>query len=337
MKVALLTPYYYETARGNAVTVRRIERYLSEAGCNVKVFSLDDPLHGFQADALRAFAPDLLHSFHALRCGTIAAELSQEMQLPFIITITGTDLYRGDESVFTAEEKPLFEKAAALVTFHDAVGARLATALPELRSRVKIIPQGVEVPEMLACEPEAETPFIFFLPAGIRPVKNILFCFRPLARLWSRYPQLRLVLAGPMLDYSYGEQVLAALADHPFSSWEGEVDNSAMPALFKSSHVVLNSSLSEGGMANSLLEAMAWGKPVLAADVEGNRSLVTDDCNGLLFVSAEDFIVKAERLLLDSSLRQRLGESGRLYVQQHCSAAGEAEGYLELYENILKH
>lgn len=335
LKVALLTPYYFESARGNAVTVQRIERHLGEAGCNVKVFSLDDPLNEFQADSLRTFSPDLLHSFHALHCGTIAAEVSRELQLPYIITITGTDLYRGVEPVFTAEERPLFANAAALVAFHAAIGARLVTALPELKRRVQIIPQGVEVPDISSCDPGAEAPFIFFLPAGIRPVKNILFCFRPLAQLWRRHPQLRFVLAGPILDESYGKKVLAALAANPFSSWRGEVHHAAMPALYNSSQVVLNSSVSEGGMANSLLEGMAYGKPVLAADVEGNRSLVADDLNGLLFRSAEDFLAKAERLLLDSRLRKRLGESGRLYVQQQCSAETEAERYLELYKNIL--
>lgn len=336
MKVALLTPYYIESARGNAVTVKRIERHLSEAGCNVRVFSLDDSSPGSLADAIELFAPDLLHSFHALRCGNLAAEVAKKLHLPYLITITGTDLYRGGESAFSLEEKALFANAAALVVFHDNIGARLAISFPELLSRVRIIPQGVEVSANADPDPQREDPFLFFLPAGIRPVKNILFCFRPLAQLWRKYPQVRFVLAGPLIDPGYGEKVLAAVAANPFSAWLGEVHHPDMPALYNSVHVVLNSSFSEGGMANTLLEGMACGKPVLASDIEGNRSLVVDDVNGLLFLSEEDFTAKAERLLLDRSLRQRLGESGRSYVLQHCSAQTEALSYLQLYRNILE-
>ncbi len=337
MKIALLTPYYFESSRGNAVTVRRIERHLREAGCDVKVFSLDDPLNESPIDPLKLYAPELVHSFHAIHCGTIAAEVSLEMNLPYIITITGTDLYRGDEAVFTTTEKPHIENAAALVAFHDDIGERVITVLPEFKSRVHIIPQGVELPDIALCEPEEEDPFIFFLPAGIRPVKNILFCFKPLAKLWEKYPQIRLVLAGPVLDYSYGEQVRAAVAANPFCSWQGEVPYADMPALYKACHVVLNCSFSEGGMANCLLEGMSYAKPVLASDVEGNRSLVANNINGLLFMSGEDFLERAERLLLDRALRERLGDFGRLYVQEQCSADMEAASYLDLYRKILKY
>jgi len=150
-----------------------------------------------------------------------------------------------------------------------------------------------------------------------------------------RYPQVKLVIAGPAIDADYTRQLLAKVATNPFSSWVGEVAYADMPALYWSAQVVLNTSLSEGGMANSILEGMAYGRPVLVSDIEGNRSLVSDDVNGYLFSSAEEFLDKAERLLLDEALRKRLAAAGRSYVLENCVADKEAKSYLELYLKIL--
>jgi len=286
-------------------------------------------------DAVSSFSPDILHAFHAVRCGALVAQIAAELHLPYILTITGTELYRGGGQELSQEEGLHLKTAAALVAFHEVIGRRVATDLPALADRLNIIPQGVELPDSLSPDELPESPFTFLLPAGIRPVKNLLFPFTPLAELNRRYPQVKLVIAGPAIDAEYTRQLLAAVAANPFSSWVGEVPYSAMPSLYSSVHVILNTSLSEGGMANSILEGMAYAKPVLVSDIEGNRSLVRDDENGFLFSSVGEFIDKAERLLLDRALRKRLAATGREYVLKNCSAGKEAASYLELYLNIM--
>lgn len=335
MRVAIITPFYLQSTRGNAVTVRRIECYLQKTGCVTAVFSLDMLTAAALKDAVRSFSPDVLHAFHAVRCGALIAQIAAELHLPYILTITGTDLYRGGEQEFSEEESLHLETAAALVAFHEVIGRRVVTYLPALADQLKIIPQGVEVPDNISPDILPESPFIFLLPAGIRPVKNILFPFTPLKILSRRYPQIKLVIAGAAIDADYTRQLLAEVAANPFSSWIGEVEFSAMSSHYRSAQVVLNTSLSEGGMANSILEGMAYGRPVLVSAVEGNLSLVKDAVNGFLFSSVEEFIDKAERLLLDKALRKRLGAAGRSYVLQNCSAGKEAASYLELYLNIM--
>jgi L-malate glycosyltransferase len=335
LRVAIITPFYLQATRGNAVTVRRIERYLRKVCCVTAVFSLDMLTSEALIEAVRSFSPDILHSFHAVRTGDVVAQISQDTRLPYLITITGTELYRGGETDFTEAESVLLKNAAALVVFHVVIGKRLSVKLPAEIHRLKIIPQGVEIPDINLPTSLPEVPFTFFLPAGIRPVKNINYCLKPLELLWRRYPQIRLVIAGPVLDAGYAEKVLEAVAAHPFSSWIGEIPNSAMPSLYRSAHVVLNTSFSEGGMANSILEGMAYNKPVLVSDIEGNRSLVADAVNGFLFSSEMEFIDKAERLLLDMDLRKRIAASGREYVLENCSAVKEATSYHELYNDIL--
>src|SRR5439155_19451102 len=127
----------------------------------------------------------------------------------------------------------------------------------------------------------------FLLPAGIRRVKNVLVPFGPLEALAGRHA-LRLLVAGPILEESEGVRLHAALKGADWATYLGEVPHAQMGSLLDRVDVVINSSLSEGGMANSVLEAMSRGKPVLASDIEGNRSVIDDGVDGLLFRTAAE-------------------------------------------------
>ena len=72
-------------------------------------------------------------------------------------------------------------------------------------------------------------------------------------------------------------------------------------------------------LGTSVLESLAVGTPVLA---NARNLAAVDHCrrgNGGLFYATRDEFIEAMRLLMgDQRLRQRLGESGRRYVNQHC-------------------
>jgi glycosyltransferase involved in cell wall biosynthesis len=108
-----------------------------------------------------------------------------------------------------------------------------------------------------------------------------------------------------------------------------------MRSLLVASDVVLNCSVSEGGMANSVLEAFATGRAVLASDIEGNRSLVEDGVTGLLFRDEAELLVQAGRLVLDPGLRARLAAAGRDVVENRYRPDREIEGYLEAYRQLI--
>jgi glycosyltransferase involved in cell wall biosynthesis len=152
--------------------------------------------------------------------------------------------------------------------------------------------------------------------------------------LAARYPQMRLLYAGPIINRDESEQLLAAIAARPWARYVGAVPHAQMASLLAQSDVVLNCSQSEGGMANSVLEALACGRAVLAADIEGNRSLVAHDVSGLLFHDLSSLAVMAERLMVDEGLRARLGATGRAQVSRNYSNDREIEGYLAVYQAV---
>jgi glycosyltransferase involved in cell wall biosynthesis len=107
-----------------------------------------------------------------------------------------------------------------------------------------------------------------------------------------------------------------------------------MASLLAQADVVLNCSISEGGMPNAILEALVLERAVLASDVAGNRALVEDDVTGLLFGNARELQAKAERLVRDPALRARLGRAGRALVEREFPIDRELTGYRDVYRRL---
>lgn len=341
LRLALLTPFDFPSVRGNAITVNRIARGLNERGVESRVWDCSVLPDARVEAEVETFGPALIHAFHAFRVGPLALRVARKLELPLLVTITGTD---GNYDLFDPERaqtvRRVLEGASTVTVFHQTMRAKIASALPDVDAKTVVIPQSVRLDEgaphplaeRFALPPGGVT---FLFPAGVRMVKNPLFPLASFDRLIPRFPQLGLVYAGPILDPELGERLLSRLAERPWAAYLGAVPHRQMRSLLEASDVVLNCSLSEGGMANSVLEAFACGRPVLASDIEGNRSLVEDGVTGLLFSGPEEFESKTIRLLEDPGLRRRLGLAGQSRVRALFPPEKELEGYLAQYLRLV--
>jgi glycosyltransferase involved in cell wall biosynthesis len=91
------------------------------------------------------------------------------------------------------------------------------------------------------------------------------------------------------------------------------------------------------GCANSLLEYMACGLPVIATDSGGNPEVVKDGVNGFLVEPRNsDAVVKALITLYTTrALAKRFGEEGRKAVETVFSAEVMVRSYRRLYEEVV--
>jgi len=338
-RVALLAPFASPSVRGNAITVERIGANLRARGVTAERWDLSTTPAADVEREVAAFAPGLIHAFHAYRVGPPALELARRLEVPLLVTITGTD---GNHDLVdparAATVRDVLAGALAITVFHASMATRLEEAVPGLGSRIRVVPQSVwfEPASPAAPDPFPEIgagPLLLF-PAGIRMVKNPLFPLAPLDAVAARRPELRLLYVGPILDPAEGEALRAALAGRPWARYGGAVPHARMPAVLARAQVVLNCSLSEGGMANSVLEALHAGRAVVASDIEGNRALVEDGVTGFRYRTPADFADRIERLLADPELAERLGRAGRELVATRFGPAREIDGYLEVYERL---
>jgi L-malate glycosyltransferase len=337
LRVALVTPFAAPSVRGNAITVERIARGLGDRGVDLRIWDLSVVPALTLAEQVAGFQPTVVHAFHAFRAGPVGLGLAREGGVPLLVTITGTDVNHDlVDPLRAAVVREVLEHALAITVFHDAIAARIVQILPMLAARLTVVPQSACFEREASPPPTARSTaeLTLLFPAGIRPVKNPLLPLAPLDRIVPRYPGLHLTYVGPILDQEEGEALMAALSKRPWAEYLGAKPHREMRGLLEGADVVLNCSSSEGGMANSVLEALTLGRAVLASDIEGNRSLVEDGVTGLLFTSPDEFAAKAERLLADGDLRRQLGANGREFVTSRFSPAREVDGYLEVYRRL---
>jgi glycosyltransferase involved in cell wall biosynthesis len=333
-RVVLVAPVPLDLPRGNAITVARIAQGLRARGLEVCVQSVDD--QGI-AEHARGRPPAVVHAFHAYRTGPLGLALARSRRAPLVITLTGTDV--SDDLRDSTRGRVVRETllgAMAITVFHDSVAAQIAADLPAVAARLAVVPQSVWLPPAGADggAPRVHGDPCLLFPAGIRPVKRPLLPLAPLDRLLRELPGMKLWYAGPSLDTQETVRLERALSDRPWARYLGAVPHSTMPSLLEAADIVLNCSLSEGGMANAVLEALAFGRAVLASDIPGNRSLVEDGVTGLLFSSEAGLGRGVERLAADPGLRRRLGDAGRRLVESRFTPERETEGYLEVYARV---
>lgn len=341
MKVCLITPYFIPSVRGNSITVQRIAEGLIKQDVDVGVLSLENIPDGQPAFIADDFQPDILHAFHAYHSAAAVTEMLSVHSAVVVTTVTGTDV---NCDLFDAQRRDVvleqLHRSARIIAFHDSMKQKLVAAVPALEPKIVIIPQSVRLEQA-----EFQAGFlmrlkgdeiVFLLPAGIRQVKNVLFPLEPMTRLHAKYPNVRLIYAGPIIEMDVYEQLQEALEEREdWAFYVGVVQHKRMWGLLQKTDVVLNTSLSEGGMANAVLEAMSVGVPVLASDIAGNRSVVEDGVTGFIYTDASDFEAKAERLILDEDLRFQLGKNAKAKYQREFSWQREIEAHLRVYREVL--
>ena len=106
--------------------------------------------------------------------------------------------------------------------------------------------------------------------------------------------------------------------------------------LYELLELVLLPSRSEG-LSQSLLEAMALGKPVIASGSTGNRDLITDGLDGRLVppMAPRAWAEVIEELLTDGKLAGRLGAAARQTSRATFALEHTVHRTAALYESVL--
>lgn len=328
MEIALVVPSYFPKITGNAVSAKRILTGLCAAGHQVKI--VDVEALGVYVDAvIAAWDPDVTHAFHARRTGFLVRD-----RRPLVISLTGTDCARdlGREDT-RREVLEACRAAQVLVVNHRATAEPLLALEPTLAPKVRVVPKGIGPLEgewamraTLGIPPERR---VFVLPGGLRPVKGQLAAIRALDGL-----DVDLILAGPTLSEEYGAEVRREALPRPWVRIMDVKPHGRMAGVYRDTDVVLNCSESEG-LSNAVLEAMSFGRPVLAHDVPGNRELVAPGVTGLLYRDEAEFREMAARLRDDAALRATLGQGGALRARAQHSVEAETRALVEVYREAI--
>ena len=165
---------------------------------------------------------------------------------------------------------------------------------------------------------------------GIRPLVTAQ------SKLQARGLDIRLLLAGepdPTNRSTLSEAEMKAFAAMPGIEWLGHIDD--VKTVWERAHIAALPSRREG-LPKSLLEAAAFGRPIIATNVPGCREVARHGENALL-VPVDDAAALAhaiETLANDRELRARFGANGRRAVENCFSSAAIGSQIVEIYTKL---
>jgi glycosyltransferase involved in cell wall biosynthesis len=230
---------------------------------------------------------------------------------PFVVTLHGSGSAGRFSDVELARRRPrlvraLLRPAAAVICVSETVAAAVRAAGLE----AVVIPNGVRVPD--AVGPPAEPPEVLYV-GRLSPEKNV-------DTLVEAVGDLNLVVAG---DGPLRERVPHALGAVPHAEVERLLERAS----------VLVAPCEREGFGLAAAEAMAFGRPVVAAAGGALLELVADGETGLLVPprDADALREAVERLLADPELRERLGRAARARASERLGWGSVIERTLEVY------
>ena len=120
MPVAVLAPFAFPAVRGNAVTVQRIVAGLRARDVEVGLWDVSATPEARVAAEIEQARPSLIHAFHAFRTGPLALRLARRLEVPLVVTLTGTDANHELLDPSNAPQVRRVLEGAVLVTAFDA-------------------------------------------------------------------------------------------------------------------------------------------------------------------------------------------------------------------------
>lgn len=293
----------------------------------------------------REECPDLLLTYN---WGAIECALANSLRAP-LIHIHFESGFGPEEAERQLKRRVLFRRLALRRSHRIVVPSarlfELATGDWHLRrAKVRHIPNGVDTTRFnaptnalpaepaIVARPDDGACVTIGTVAPIRPEKNLGRLLRAFAELNEE--NIRLVIAGDGSERQALEHLAASLGITGKTEFLGHRDD--IPEVLERFDIFALSSDTEQ-MPNSLLQAMAVGRPVVAVDV--------GDVAAMLPPASRDFVCPKEdqtsfkrnlvRLVGDASLREELGRANQAHVRESYGLDQMVESYRALFEDAL--
>ena len=244
-----------------------------------------------------------------------------------ILTFHGSEILRFKSNPFRKIlAKQLIKKASKISTLSFYTQNLLTDHFPEAKNKVLLTPGALKTDFKLTSTAKSDSAKLIILTVGrLHPRKGQLLTLEALQRLpQSLRSQIEYWIVSGQSKEGYDERVLACanktpelnvkimhdLPDETLAKVYADAD------IFAMTSTAYESSIEGFGLV--YLEAAAHGLPVIAHDIGGVSEAVKNEETGLVISpdNPEALTQAFEKLILDKSLRKKLGEAGKVFAHK---------------------
>lgn len=158
---------------------------------------------------------------------------------------------------------------------------------------------------------------VVFYPRGFDKIYDTKTLLSVIKIVHMYLPDVKFVLLGIGSEFDTFKNDITNQKLDSCVTYLGHVPNEKLPYHFASSDVSITTSLSDGGIPVSTIEAMACGTPVVSTDAGDSRLWVKDGISGYVVGKKSPYFMSSRiiDLLKDKQKRMKFGEESRKIVE----------------------
>ena len=238
--------------------------------------------------------------------------------------------------IFRSLLMPYFRKLEGLIAVSTAARNSSSRFFP---GNYEVIPNAIDIdlfnPKVEPLPQFADArPKILFL-GRFEPRKGLKYLLKALPYIKNEIPNVLFIVVGAgLLGYAYKEYIAKEVEEN--IHFAGLIPNEERPRYYATCDVYCAPSIGFESFGIVLLEAMASGKPIVASDISGYRTILDNGKQGFLVQPRDhEGIARAiVKILRNPQLAKKMGEEGRKKALQYSwqTITQQVEAY---YEKLL--
>lgn len=290
--------------------------------------------------------PDIVHSHQVIPFGLYG---SLARFHPHIVSAWGSDILINPKSkLYKYIYKYMIMyilNNADLITC-DGLNSKEAIEKMNCDLNVKVIYHGVNTKLFnpnVKDDSVKETPHIENLNTvisirNLNPIYDIATLIKSIPHIIEQVPNTKFIIIGTGSEENNLKALVNKLKVDDCVSFIGTIEHSDLPQYLSSADVYVSTSLSDGGIAVSTLEAMSCGLAPVVTDVGDNKLWIQNEINGYVIPikNPELLADKIVYLLKNRSLRKKFGGINRKLVKEKADYHKEMDKMEYLYNDLIK-
>ncbi len=307
---------------------------------------------------IKSWNLDVIHSQTEFAVGTFARIIAKQYNIPLVHTyhtMYEDYIHYVTKGYFQKSTKKLLEyftkfycdTTATELIVPTTKTYKLFTEKYKFEKNIHIIPTGIEVDRFFEENINKEEvqnlrkrlnlskkDFVILFVGRLAEEKNVEFLINSQKNLNKKYKNIKLIIVGDGPDKEKYEKLSNSLGLSDNVIFTGKAAWGDMPYYYHISDVFATASKTET-QGLTIIEAMASQVVPVCMRDEAFQSMVTEELNGLFFVTNEEYEKDIERLYLNPKELKRFDKQARIQAE-HYSSKNYADRVLEVYQRAIK-